>query len=407
MNRRFVKYGLFILLVILCGLGFNLFRRPLLVETSFAKKREVVEYVVASGKLRAVRQSSLGPEVSGVVDKVLCDFGDSVTNGQVLIILKKEDIEQQLEKERLTAMVTREEFKRINRPAYPEEIRRAEAELARATAASKQASQDYQRIFKLYQAKVNSQTELDQFRTAADQAEAAEKSARETLELLRQQPRSEEVSVANARLKEKEAVVAQVEKDLAKRIIRSPHDGIVLQRMAEPGQSVVPGTTLLVVAASGETEIYVETDENNLSKLQTGQPAYAIAPSYRERPFTARLIQIGPGVDYERGTVGLRLKPESLPDYARLNMTVDVNIEVMRIPSAVSVPISSLLEIGGTNFVYVVDNSRTQMLPVKIKGKGAIRAAVEGLSIDKPVVVHANSVKNGQKIRSQPILEEP
>ncbi len=63
------------------------------------------------------------------------------------------------------------------------------------------------------------------------------------------------------------------------------------------------------------TEIYVETDENNLDRLRTGRRTCSTA--FRDQPFTGTLVQIGPDVDSGRGVVGLRFTPDRLPDFVR------------------------------------------------------------------------------------------
>jgi multidrug efflux pump subunit AcrA (membrane-fusion protein) len=58
--------------------------RPGTAEVINPVRRDVVEVVVASGKLRAVRQSMVGAESSGLVESVEVTEGDSVKAGQLL-----------------------------------------------------------------------------------------------------------------------------------------------------------------------------------------------------------------------------------------------------------------------------------------------------------------------------------
>lgn len=369
------------------------------VEVIRAQSREVVELVIASGKLRPVRQSDLGAEVSGVIDQVKVDYGDTVEEGRLLILLRREDAEQEVRRARSAVETARQELQKASLKAYPEDLNRAEAELARAAAACKQAQADFERTSSLHEKKVASRTEFEQAQSALDQARAAERIARESLASLRQQPRAEDVEIVAARLREREVEQAKAERDLERRTITAPWGGVVLKRMAEPGQSVVPGAALLTLARTAETEIYVETDENNLGRLKVGQGATIIAPSYRQQPFQALVTQIGPGVDYDRGVVGLRLKPEALPAYARMNMTVDVNIEVGRIASAPSLPVSSLVEKDGKSRIYVLQQGQVIAREVRVLGRSPEWFAVEGLDTNTLVVVHATEVKPGAKAR--------
>lgn len=375
------------------------------VEVMRAQSREVVELVIASGKLRPVRQSELGAEVSGVIERVMVDYGDTVEKGQALIVLRREDAEQEVVRARRAVETARQELQKASLKAYPEDLNRAEAELARATAACRQAQADFERTNSLYEKKVASRNEFDQSQSVLDQARAAERVARESLESLRQQPRAEDVEIVAARLREREVEQAKAERELARRTMTAPWGGVVLKRMAEPGQSVVPGAALLTLAQTAETEIYVETDENNLGRLKVGQPATIIAPSYRQQPFQALVTQIGPGVDYDRGVVGLRLKPLALPDYARMNMTVDVNIEVGRIASAPSLPVSSLVEKDGKSRIYTLSNGQIGLRDVQVLGRSPEWFAVEGLDANTWVVVHATEVRPGSRARALEVTQ--
>jgi len=143
---------------------------------------------------------------------------------------------------------------------------------------------------------------------------------------------------ARARLEQAQAEVEKIRPEFDKREVRAPFDGVVIQRMVEPGTSVSASSGWFSVAEMTSTEIYVETDENNLGRLKVGQPATAVAPAYPDRPFRARLTQVGPNVDSERGVVGLRLVADKLPDFVLPNMTIDVNIEVQRADNALALP---------------------------------------------------------------------
>ena len=92
-----------LLAVILAIVGWRFFQRPPEVGVVHPERREVVELVIGSGRLRAVRQSDIGSEAAGTVEKVAVDEGDRVRTGQPLIMLRRTEVERQLEQARLAS----------------------------------------------------------------------------------------------------------------------------------------------------------------------------------------------------------------------------------------------------------------------------------------------------------------
>ncbi|MCE7871874.1 biotin/lipoyl-binding protein, partial [bacterium CPR1] len=95
------------------------------VDVVLPREREVVELILASGRLRAVRQSQLGSSVSGSVARVLVEEGDQVRKGQLLIELDDGDILAQRDQARHAVETASSELARVERGAQPEELARA------------------------------------------------------------------------------------------------------------------------------------------------------------------------------------------------------------------------------------------------------------------------------------------
>ena len=207
-----------------------------------------------------------------------------------------------------------------------------------------------------------------------------------------------QTDAARARLAEARAQVDQIRPEFGKREVRAPFNGVVIERMIEPGTPVSAATSWFTIAEMSATEIYVETDENNLGKLKVGQPAIAVAPAYPDEPFPARLMQVGPNVDSERGVVGLRLTTEDLPKFVLPNMTIDVNIEVKRTANALALP-SSAVSLRGPPSVLMVNDGKLERRRVEILGSNPEWVAVAGIDAETTVLREARGVREGQRIR--------
>lgn len=355
-------YGRWLLVACLGLAGLALawhFTRPPPAVIVTPQTREVVDLVVVSGRLRAIREAAVGGEIAGTVEEALVREGDRVTAGQPLARIGMLDYESQREQ----AKAGRDT---------------SAGEVEVASLAAEQARRDLARAEDLAREGLNTAAALEAARNLAARLGATELTAR-------------------ARLAENEAALRVLERQLAKRIVVAPFAGIITRRSVEPGQSVVPGTALYLVAEMSAVEIYAETDETNVQRLRTGQPATVIAPAFRDEPFAAKLIQIGPRVDWDRGVVGLRLAPEKTPAFLLPNMTVDVNIEVGRYPQALTVPASAVLRARDGDFVLLAQGGRFERKPITVIGENPLYVAVSGLAPADTVALEATKVTTGRR----------
>lgn len=324
-------------------------------------QRDVVEMVVASGKIRAVRQSVVGAESAGLVESVDVAEGDAVKAGQMLGRLRLGETDARLAQ----ALAS---------------LRAAETSVRGEESLLDSAQRELKRARELAARKLVPAAELED-------AEAAERLQRT------------KTDSARAKLEEAQAEVAKVRPEFGKREVRAPFDGVVIERLVQPGTAVTSSTGWFSIAEMSTTEIYVETDENNLGRLKVGQPAIAVAPAYADRPFKARLTQVGPNVDSERGVVGLRLQAESLPPFILPNMTIDVNIEVKRFDNAMALPASAVSFQGQPHVLALGDGGRLDERPVTILGRNPEWVAVQGLDGKAQVLREVRAAAAGEKIR--------
>lgn len=220
--------------------------------------------VTANGTLQPTRQVTLGSELSGTIRKVHVDVNDEVRAGQVLIELDTTKLDDQITRSRATLA------------SAQAAVRQAEATLAEQRAGLTRLEE----VSRLSGGQVPSGTELDAARAALARAEAALGSAR--------------ASVADAT-----AALRMDETSRAKAEIRSPIDGVVLTRSAEPGNAVaasLQAVTLLTLAQDlRQMKLQVKVDEADVGLVQAGQRASFSVSTWPARRFPAEIARVAYG----------------------------------------------------------------------------------------------------------------
>lgn len=342
----------------------------------------LIQTVVATGRVAAVSRAQVGSPVTGVVVERRVREGDVVRPGDVLAVLRADDLEAAARE----AEAALAQLQQSTRPQAQAALREAEARLA-------QASREAARRRDLVQRQLIARETLEQ----ALQAETAARAAAEQARLA-----ASSLAAGNPGESAARARAATARAQLAKTTIRAEVAGTVLTRNAEPGDLVQPGRVLFEIARDGDTEILVPLDEKNLEVLALGQPAQCVADAYPTRPFPARVSFIAPSVDPQRGSVDIRLTVTPVPDFLRQDMTVSVNIETGRRDRAVVVPNDALRMVeGDAAELWLVVDGRATRRRVRLGLRGLTQTEITaGLRAGDRVLADGQApVQEGDRVR--------
>src|SRR5690606_18741583 len=159
--------------------------------------------------------------------------------------------------------------------------------------------------------------------------------------------------------------------------IVAPQDGIVLRRLAEPGDTAQPGTVLVELAADGQSEIVIEPDERNLAWIRLGQAAAVSADAFPDQIFAASVCYIAPAVDPGRGSVEVRLCVPDPPPYLRADMTVSVDLTVAAKADVLTVSSEAIRDAStAIPWVHVIQQGRVQRQNVELGIRGDGRTEI-------------------------------
>jgi len=282
-------------------------------ETREVQRGNLTVTVTATGTLEPTNSVEVGSELSGTVKSVEADFNDRVKVGRILA---------RLDTEKLEATITQH---RASLEAAKAKVLQAEATVAETRAKLNQ----FKQVWKLSNGKVPSQTEMDAAEAAFARAKA-------------------DLANCRAAVSQAQATLSASETDLSKSIIRSPVNGIVLNRSVEPGQTVAASMTTPVLFTLAEDlakmELQVDVDEADVGKIREGQKAAFTVDAWPDRTFEAQVVQTRYGSQTTEGVVTYTtvLKVDNSDLSLRPGMTATASITVNSVENAVLLPSAAL-----------------------------------------------------------------
>ena len=384
---------------------------------------ELVQTVVATGRVSGLARVEIGSLLAGTVTEVAVREGDRVEQRAVLVRLKDDEARASVAQARSgvaqaqagvaqaqagaeAAAARMSQLHGTTLPAAEQAVRIAAAEL-------ESARRNFERVDALVSQGMLARANLDEARRALDTAQGRLDRERTIAEGSRTGGGDEraaqaavaqaDATVAQARsaVAQARAALAVVEARVADLVVRAPAAGTIIVRSVEEGDTVQPGRTLLVLSRPGRTEIIAPVDEKNLALLAVGQNAVVSADAYPERTFTAGLATLVPAIVAASGTVTAKFSVPDPPGYLLPEMTVSVEIQVARKAGALTVPLDAVRDLATAPWVLAIRDGRARRVAVGIGVRGATRVEiVSGLTAGDRVIPAAEAkIADGDKVR--------
>ncbi len=265
-------------------------------RTATVDRGSITRVVSATGTLQPLVSANVGSTVSGPVQSVSVDFNSQVRAGQ--------------------------ELARLDPTPFQQRIVQAQAQLAQAQAQAAVANSDYQRYALLQQRGFASAQLMAQQRAARDTARAAVQAAA--------------------------AQVATARTDLERSIIRSPIDGVVVDRQVNVGQPVassLQAATLFVIAQDlSRLQANITVDEADIGDVEQGMPVKFTVDAFPDREFDGRVSQVRQQGVADQGVVSYTVVVEADNPGRQLlpGMTANAEIVIEQQDNVVRVPNTAL-----------------------------------------------------------------
>ncbi len=305
-----------------------------------------------TGVVSARIQSDLGFRVPGKIVERLVDTGQLVKRHQSLM--------------------------RIDRTDYALAITAQAATVDAARARAVQTSADEARYRDLVSAGAVSAITYDQSKAAAD--------------------------AAKAQLAAAQAQVKVTENEAGYSVLVADDDGIVVQTLAEPGQVVAAGQTVVRLAHDGPREATVNLPETIRPAIGSTARAAIFGSSVDG---TATLRQLSHAADPLTRTFEARYVLDGSAGQVPLGATVTIQVPSTGAATALQVPLSALFDNGSGPGIWKLDKTTSTVAwqAVKVSGIGEETASIaSGLKAgDSFVALGAHQLHQGEKVRTAPL----
>ncbi|POR56957.1 efflux RND transporter periplasmic adaptor subunit [Bosea psychrotolerans] len=283
-------------------------------RTAALDRGRITAAVRATGTLTPVTTVLVGSQLSGQIVEILADYNSQVKAGQVVARLNSDQIKTRrdaaqadVSQARADLMVKRAQLDRARstRVRANSTIKDLEAQRDRTAAQLADARRTFERQNELFSRKAGSQQNLDTARTQVEvqaatlaSSEAQIASARAELNGL-----DADILLAEGQVQSGEAAISQRDAklkdiliDLDRTDIRSPVDGVVVQRQVDLGQTVAASlstpTLFLIAQDLRVIDIYANIDEADVGRLRVGQPVSFTVNAYPNRTFEGHVEMV-------------------------------------------------------------------------------------------------------------------
>lgn len=357
-------------------------RPPAPVEVADVEVRAITRRRTISGTLEASSEVLVAPRITGQVEHILVDIGDTVIDGEVIA--------------------------RIDDDEWRQDVARAEAELSvaeanhtEAQAANEIAQDSLARSKALFEDGVTSQGEYDQARTRA-----LERSSRTAVTGAGVERARAALDTAELRLSRVDVVARWSEPSTAAAGGDGPREAsarLVAERYVDEGAFVNPGEPLVRVVDLTPVIAVVYIAERDFSGLAVGQTAALATDAYPGATFTGRVVRIAPVFSSNTRQVRVELAVENPELRLRPGMFVRATLELESRDEAAVVPYGALTKRGGETGIFVLsgDGETAQWRPVTpgIREQGDLEVVGEGVRGARVVTLGQELLDDGSPVR--------
>ncbi|MFT7860338.1 MAG: efflux RND transporter periplasmic adaptor subunit [Sulfurimonas sp.] len=366
LKRWLIWLGALIVVVAALWIKFTPEKKEQVYTTKDVKVRDLIIWVSATGNLEPTNTVDVGIEVSGTITDVYVDFNDHVKKGQLLAKIDTTKLESKVRNSKAALAVAKADLENTK-----VSLANAKTELDRANSLFKSTGGNYP-----------SSKEMDAVKTTYELASAS-------------------YSGKKALVIQAEANLQSNEDDLRKAVVRSPLEGVILDRSIDVGQSVVASMQVPVLFTIAEDltkmELSVSVDEADIGQVKKGQSVTFTVDAYPKKTFSGVITKVQFNSEIVDGVVTYNalVAVDNSTLLLRPGMTATAQIKTQEFKNVLSIPNAALrykpkntTQKNKSEHVWILQNEKPKAVDVVLgESDGRYTIIKSGLSKDAQVII--------------------
>ncbi|WP_373325556.1 efflux RND transporter periplasmic adaptor subunit [Sporomusa paucivorans] len=322
------------------------------VKVAVADYIETVPSLNANGTLEGQISATVSAKISGRVEQVLVQEGQTVKAGQPLVKLETVEL--------------------INT------ARQAGDSVRKAQVNYELALNDFNRYKRLADIGAVSEQQLDNAKAKLKSAEA-------------------DVSSATANQ-------SSAEQQFSYGVISSPVDGVVANKTVTVGQVVSPGAALMVVQDIDQIYAVIPVEQKDLGRVNIGQKAHVTIDAYPDKVFTGVVDVMNPDAGSASRMFRTKIKIDNAGGELKSGMFANVQLVTGESIQALTVPQAAVIQRQDAYYVFTLENGKAVRKPIEIgEVTGSTIVVKSGLEAGEQVIITSVSrLHDGDAVRVAP-----
>jgi len=370
------------------------------VEVATVTEGIVEEAAGLTGTLLPRKEVEVAPKVSGTIVDIRVDVGQTVREGDVLLLLEQTDASNAVKQAEASYQSALANLKQAEAGA-DQGLSQAENALKQAEQAYADQQRELERTKELHGSGFATDQQLEQATAAYRNAELALANARKALEIAKQQTG---LAVARAAVQQALVALETARETLRNTTVVAPMTGVVSSVAATEGAFASPQAQAVRLIDTSALLVKVNVPEREINAVKPGDTVDVTVPSIG-RAFAAAVETVSPVMDPQARAYPIEIAIPNEGGELKPDMVAEVRFKGAgaETASALVVPRSAVLEEGGTSYAYKVVDGTATRVEIAVGKRSADRVEVtSGLSLGDTVVTTGTTlVSDGAKVSVQ------
>jgi HlyD family secretion protein len=240
---------------------------------------------------------------SGVIATINVQEGSQVKRGDLLAALDDSRYAAALDQAKGTRENLRQTLAKLEAGSRPEEIAQAKATMDALEITYRNDEATYKRLDALVATSAGTIQQRDDAKAAFEAARQQYEAARQAYALAVEGPRAEDIAAARAAFQAADAAVAFAQRQFDDTKLYAQFDGVVEDRILEPGDMASPSTPVLTIALPSPLWVRAYAPESALGRVRLGMRARVSSDSFPDRSYDGWIGYLSPTAEFTPKTV--------------------------------------------------------------------------------------------------------